>query len=994
MDQQKAVLKDTRDKQTKLEGQEKKLGESIIINKSKVDTAVDNIGLMQELVEQRVKAIKTLCEMLDLNLEIDMESQSLSVEDLSSSLHRIQRAIEDKEDELMMLRAEDCSKEDELQRKIDVVRDEKTAVDTNISTQRDRIRVLTTEHEKVKQEVTRIERSMPNLPQLATQIEAAKIELEKFKSENDVKDLEDERVLEELDKEDLDVKAEKMMCQVEKLESISKFTNEIELKQRELTRDENEFERTKNNQSNTLKQLFPGKKIEKNFKSTVQVFSDTLAVEVKEIKVDLHHAKMADSRLRTEREHLRKQYKIKEKECREANDKVRDTTYGADFMSLLATQQEKVSKLTMELAFQRSSKDMMSHYIDDIDTEPACPLCSKHLDVTDCSDLKEKIQEKIHQLPVRINDTDKKLKTESKRLHEISECKPTYDGMEKLEKDVKKLQLDLDEVEGKFRENSSKIEDLEMQIVEPESKQSMLNGVFVSDMLKLDDLTKGIARKAQEIKDLKAKLPGEMPEKSLDDSKNELRQLNVDIKSKSEVIKTLNFKINQIQSKLNQLQDKLNKMVGQKMEFQEKIQGLDQMRSQMKEKEKEKQKIEEKLKEDREKLQPMMVKLSNLSTQKETLKKEAEVRQKSGQETLNKLQNSQKDIDRQSKEVKSYEDMNWQQKLMECEKKIAEADENLKKLQTEKIKNSGDIQKYENEVRDQEGNKRNLMDNMELMKIQQQLKAAEEELKNLRKTIGDMDPRKVFAEKKELHETREKLNNERSMVSGQISESKNQITKEKKELSNPKYRDARKNYLCCCYDEAILTAMIGDFHKYQVALERGLLKFHSDKMVQINQSIRSYWNSIYKGNDIDYIMIKTDEEEQKATVSEKKRSYSYRVVQGKNGGSEIDMRGRCSAGQKVLASLIIRMALADTFAANCGILALDEPTTNLDQKNIQALCEALNKIIEERESIGNFMLLVITHDEEFVRVLQNVEDFFKLSRDPNGRSRIERITKE
>lgn len=42
------------------------------------------------------------------------------------------------------------------------------------------------------------------------------------------------------------------------------------------------------------------------------------------------------------------------------------------------------------------------------------------------------------------------------------------------------------------------------------------------------------------------------------------------------------------------------------------------------------------------------------------------------------------------------------------------------------------------------------------------------------------------------------------------------------------------------------------------------------------------------------------------------------------------MRGRCSAGQKVLACLIIRLALAETFCLNCGILALDEPTTNLD----------------------------------------------------------------
>ena len=49
------------------------------------------------------------------------------------------------------------------------------------------------------------------------------------------------------------------------------------------------------------------------------------------------------------------------------------------------------------------------------------------------------------------------------------------------------------------------------------------------------------------------------------------------------------------------------------------------------------------------------------------------------------------------------------------------------------------------------------------------------------------------------------------------------------------------------------------------------------------------------------------------------------------GRRSIDMKGRCSAGQRVLASIVIRLALAQTFCIKCGILALDEPTTNLDE---------------------------------------------------------------
>jgi DNA repair protein RAD50 len=46
---------------------------------------------------------------------------------------------------------------------------------------------------------------------------------------------------------------------------------------------------------------------------------------------------------------------------------------------------------------------------------------------------------------------------------------------------------------------------------------------------------------------------------------------------------------------------------------------------------------------------------------------------------------------------------------------------------------------------------------------------------------------------------------------------------------------------------------------------------------------------------------------------------------------------------QVLASIIIRLALAETFCKDCGILALDEPTTNLDEENANSLADTLTK---------------------------------------------------
>ncbi|VAH48322.1 unnamed protein product [Triticum turgidum subsp. durum] len=168
-----------------------------------------------------------------------------------------------------------------------------------------------------------------------------------------------------------------------------------------------------------------------------------------------------------------------------------------------------------------------------------------------------------------------------------------------------------------------------------------------------------------------------------------------------------------------------------------------------------------------------------------------------------------------------------------------------------------------------------------------------------------------------------------------------------------------------------------DLERYYAALDKALMRFHTMKMEEINKIIKELWQQTYRGQYIDCISISSDSE------GAGTRSYSYRVVM-QNGGAELEMRGRCSAGQKVLASLIIRLALAETFCLNCGILALDEPTTNLDGPNAESLAAALLRIMESRKGQENFQLIVITHDERFAQLIgqrQLAEKYYRVSKD-------------
>lgn len=77
------------------------------------------------------------------------------------------------------------------------------------------------------------------------------------------------------------------------------------------------------------------------------------------------------------------------------------------------------------------------------------------------------------------------------------------------------------------------------------------------------------------------------------------------------------------------------------------------------------------------------------------------------------------------------------------------------------------------------------------------------------------------------------------------------------------------------------------------ALEKALLVFHTNKMAEINKVVKELWQKTYRNRDIDCIQIKAD--------ADGAKSYAYRVVM-QAGGAELEMRGRCSAGQKVFSS--------------------------------------------------------------------------------------------
>nr|CCC95419.1 unnamed protein product [Trypanosoma congolense IL3000] len=217
---------------------------------------------------------------------------------------------------------------------------------------------------------------------------------------------------------------------------------------------------------------------------------------------------------------------------------------------------------------------------------------------------------------------------------------------------------------------------------------------------------------------------------------------------------------------------------------------------------------------------------------------------------------------------------------------------------------------------------------------------------------------------------------------GVMEAMRQEITGLKAQLAREKFKDVEKRYRTTFLKAQTTDIAVADVEKYYRALEKAVQTYHQEKIAQINQILADLWRQTYKGSDIDTIELRSEDDVTSTTV---RRSYSYRVVM-KRGNGEMDMRGRCSAGQRVLASVLIRLALSEAFCCDCGILALDEPTTNLDEDNARSLAESLRMLIDNHRTVKHFQLIVITHDEHFVRALggQALDTFYYIHKDREG----------
>lgn len=619
----------------------------------------------------------------------------------------------------------------------------------------------------------------------------------------------------------------------------------------------------------------------------------------------------------------------------------------------------------------------------------SCLLCSRKFSDNELSDFLTHVEDKTVSLPDTKERADKEymdIKSDFDNVQgisgEVREWRNLKESAESASTQLKKLKQEVGDGKSSLEKEEESLSLLESQLRDLEVLKKA-----VEDVKRLKNDVTSKERQLSDFESENSALMMSSSEESTSDLPSLASSLNSQIKSinqkRQKLVDEREALRKQFSSLQGQISDKKLSLSTQKNQLTKKT-GLQQQITGLKSKIEECRARIRSVREDIESIEP---KLQSLKTELSEMKLTNGDRMEVVSDKLEGVKNDANRLSHMSQQIQQLEELGITGMLTQAEKRADSAKGEIESLSQRITQLREDIATQEKALIDLKGHQRNLQDNLEVRRLTHEMSQIEARVLELDEAKAARDRDDYQRKSQELRSKHSSYSSKHAGLLGEMKQMDDQLSNLNVELKS-EFLDVHEKYRKALILLKTTTVVNEDLDKYGKALDSAIMQYHSMKMNEINAIIDELWKATYSGTDIDTILIRSDEDKPGAA---KNRSYNYRVVMVKS-DAELDMRGRCSAGQKVLAAIIIRLALAECFGINCGMIALDEPTTNLDSDNIESLAKGLSNIIDARSSQKNFQLIVITHDEKFLTHMaasKHTDHFYRVSRNVRQKSSIE-----
>jgi DNA repair protein RAD50 len=653
----------------------------------------------------------------------------------------------------------------------------------------------------------------------------------------------------------------------------------------------------------------------------------------------------------------------------------------SQFPKSLKTVEENVTNLTVDKANFDSMKDYFKNCAQWADEKNACKLCERPLKPSE----KPKFNQRLQALQDRkaALETAEELAFFESELANHRNVSSTYESWVQLTSEIPVSEKALAEIEARRDDIGRKLEEAQEDVKTLNSRKSEVEALnkVVQSIIKCQG---EIINYTNQLAELEAKAENTGSARGSSIIQDDIKQINTTVKNLNTQQKEFRSNKDRKQTQINSLEISSRDERVKLAEVTHKLTNKAALETRISDYRTDNANQRNAMQTVDDNIQPLSFQITQAQQliQDETQRGNAQEQDLLAE--LSQTKESISHIDMASKEINNFVANDGPQALARGSKDMDSIKAKIEQTENA-IKSIGrNVNKADEELRNHDDTKRAIADNLAYRLNKKKLAILKEEVEHLEQTNSAADKHRYEQVASQWAAKRSQLASDQATIVGSATTKHNQYTALEDEWKR-EYKDASQKYKEAHVRSTVTKEAISDLAKYASALDQAIMKYHGLKMEEINNSISNLWRQTYRGTDVDSISIRSEHESGKGN-----KSYNYRVVMAKQ-NTEMDMRGRCSAGQKVLASIIIRLALAECFSVNCGMIALDEPTTNLDRDNIISLARSLNELIKMRRNQKNFQLIIITHDEDFLRNMncgELTDDYFRVSRNLKQKSEV------
>ncbi|KAH7368590.1 hypothetical protein B0T11DRAFT_239207 [Plectosphaerella cucumerina] len=637
---------------------------------------------------------------------------------------------------------------------------------------------------------------------------------------------------------------------------------------------------------------------------------------------------------------------------------VRAETTIDDFEDEFKLHEEDVETITTDISLLDALADYYQKCQETLDKKNKCRLCERSFD-----DKQAVAKSRFSDRLIKFLDPDKKQKamedlaSSQASLGKLRKVKAEFDSYKRLTAELPSLADECKMLEAELETLGRQLEEHDEDVSAQEDRQKdieSLNKTVLSitqgvrdiresesqvDRIQSQQSSGMTTRAAEEIHELQATC-----NEAMRASKSKIAKLTTDRQRLRDQLNTLELEKSELRNKLSRVHSQLER----KKDFEGQIRTLKEEQAHQRE-------AVQAADRDLEVVEPEIAEAR--AAREDTLRR-GRGREQAIVDERDKVANSMTEIRMVDVDIRDYIEQGGPDNLASNQRAVAGLETSIAATDGDMGDLTARMSQLQQDMDNGDRKKQNISNNLKYREALREVQVLRREVAELESRNASEDYERIKEEAVRLENQRNRTWADRGTIMGEMR-TKDEELNRLIETWKQEYADSDEKYRKAHISVETTKAAIEDLGRYGTALDKAIMQYHTIKMAEVNRIASELWQTTYQGTDIDTILIRSESEGGKGT-------YNYRLCMVKQ-DTEMDMRGRCSAGQKVLASIIIRLALAESFGANCGMIALDEPTTNLDRDNIRSLAESLHRLIKQRQAQSNFQLIVITHDEEFLR---------------------------